>query len=121
MLEFENDLRPLEHDLEAARRQSNGAGPSAEETRLSADLNNRLAALYRELTPWQKMQVARHRERPYTLDYLQWAFSDFVELHGDRRYGDDRDVVGGPALLDGRSVMVIGHQKGRDTRQNVDR
>jgi acetyl-CoA carboxylase carboxyl transferase subunit alpha len=67
------------------------------------------------------VQVARHRERPYTLDYLQWAFSDFVELRGDRGYADDRAIVGGPAMLDGRSVMVIGHQKGRDTRENVER
>jgi acetyl-CoA carboxylase carboxyl transferase subunit alpha len=80
-----------------------------------------LREIYADLTPWQKVQVARHRERPYTLDYLQWSFSDFVELHGDRRFGDDPAIVGGPALLDGRSVMVIGHQKGRDTRQNVER
>jgi len=73
------------------------------------------------LTPWEKVQVARHRERPYTLDYLQWAFTDFVELHGDRAFADDRAIVGGPAILDGYAVMVIGHQKGRDTRENIDR
>jgi acetyl-CoA carboxylase carboxyl transferase subunit alpha len=65
--------------------------------------------------------VARHRERPYTLDYIQWALTDFVELRGDRRYADDRAIVGGPAMLNGRSVMVIGQQKGRDTRENIQR
>jgi acetyl-CoA carboxylase carboxyl transferase subunit alpha len=68
---------------------------------------------------WERVQLARHPQRPYTLDYLQLAFADFVELHGDRLFGDDAAIVGGPALLDGRTVMVIGHQKGRDTRDNV--
>jgi acetyl-CoA carboxylase carboxyl transferase subunit alpha len=121
MLDFEQDLRPLESQLEAVRRQSNGSGGGAEEQRLRAAIAERLTAIYRDLTPWQKVQVARHRERPYTLDYLRWAFSDFVELHGDRSFGDDRAIVGGPALLDGRSVMVVGQQKGRDTRESVDR
>jgi acetyl-CoA carboxylase carboxyl transferase subunit alpha len=121
MLDFESDLRPLEQQLDQARRQRNGNGDGSEEMRLSAALSDRLSAIYRNLTPWQKVQVARHRERPFTLDYLQRAFSDFVELRGDRGYADDRAIVGGPALLDGRSVMVIGHQKGRDTRENVER
>lgn len=121
MLDFESDLRPLEHELEVVRRQSNGDGAGAEEIRLSAAISERLQTIYRDLTPWQKVQVARHRERPYTLDYLQWAFSDFVELRGDRNFADDRAIVGGPALLAGRSVMVIGQQKGRDTRENVER
>jgi acetyl-CoA carboxylase carboxyl transferase subunit alpha len=80
-----------------------------------------LREIYGQLTPWQKVQVARHRARPYTLDYVRWAFSDFLELRGDRRFADDRAIIGGPALLDGRTVMVIGHQKGRDTRENVER
>jgi acetyl-CoA carboxylase carboxyl transferase subunit alpha len=70
-------------------------------------------------TAWERVQLARHPQRPYTLDYLQLAFSDFVELHGDRLFGDDAAVVGGLATLDGRTVMVIGHQKGRDTRENL--
>lgn len=74
-----------------------------------------------EHTPWETVQIARHRDRPYTLDYIQWIFSDWVELRGDRSHGDDRAIIGGPALLDGRSVMVLGHQKGRDTRENVER
>lgn len=119
MLDFENDLRPLEVELERVRQNGNGA--AADQTRLEREIKDRLQTIYSELTPWQKVQVARHRERPYTLDYLQWAFSDFVELHGDRSFAEDRAIVGGPALLDERSVMVIGHQKGRDTRENVER
>lgn len=123
MLDFEQSLRPLEHDLESLRRQTQKDGRSLaeREAELQRRIDDRLREIYGDLTPWQKVQVARHRDRPYTLDYLQWAFSDFVELHGDRRFGDDRAMVAGPALLDGRAVMVIGHQKGRDTRQNVER
>src|SRR5438067_1760055 len=68
---------------------------------------------------WERVQLARHPQRPYTLDYVRVAFADFIELHGDRQFGDDAAIVGGPALLDGRTVMLIGHQKGRDTRENV--
>jgi acetyl-CoA carboxylase carboxyl transferase subunit alpha len=68
---------------------------------------------------WERVKLARHPQRPYTLDYLQLAFSDFLELHGDRLFGDDAAIVGGMAVLDQRTVMVIGHQKGHDTRENV--
>jgi acetyl-CoA carboxylase carboxyl transferase subunit alpha len=68
---------------------------------------------------WERVELARHPQRPYTLDYLQLAFTDFVELHGDRLFADDQAIVGGLAALDGRPVMVIGHQKGRDTKENV--
>ncbi len=81
------------------------------ETRDSADL----------LTPWQKVALARHCKRPHTLDYIQQICTDFVELHGDRRFGDDGAIVGGPALLDGRAVLIVGQQKGRNTRENVRR
>ena len=70
---------------------------------------------------WAKVQLARHPDRPYTLDYVRSIFDDFIELHGDRMFADDAAIVGGPALLNGRGVMVIGHQKGRDTRENVRR
>lgn len=119
LLEFESSLVPLEHELEVARK-TNGHGPERE-LHLQASIDGRLREIYGELTPWQKVQVARHRDRPYTLDYLQQAFTDFVELRGDRRYADDRAIVGGPAILEGRTVMVIGVQKGRDTRENVER
>jgi acetyl-CoA carboxylase carboxyl transferase subunit alpha len=121
-LEFESGLKQLEHELETARKQRNGSAAIPErEGEMQRELDVRLREMYRHLTPWQKVQVARHRQRPYTLEYLQWGFSDFVELRGDRNFGDDRALIGGPALLEGRSVMVIGHQKGRDTRENVER
>ncbi|MGI8825489.1 MAG: acetyl-CoA carboxylase carboxyltransferase subunit alpha [Chloroflexota bacterium] len=122
LLDFEKSLQPLEQELESARRQDGNHAKSQERvTRLRQTIDTRLEELYGHLTPWQKVQVARHRERPYTLDYLQWAFSDWVELHGDRSFGDDRALIGGPAILSGRSVMVAGTQKGRDTRENVER
>jgi len=121
VLDFENDLRPIEAELAALRQDTNGNGNHAREADLQAVLDQRLRDLYAQLTPWQKVQVARHRERPYTLDYLQRAFSDYLELHGDRSFADDRAIVGGPAILNGRSVMVLGHQKGRDTRDNLAR
>ena len=85
-------------------------------TRKLADLNK---AVYSKLTPWQVAQVARHPQRPYTLDYANGLFTDFVELHGDRSYGDDAAIVGGVAKFDGTNCMVIGHQKGRDTKEKV--
>ena len=85
-------------------------------TRKLADLNK---SVYSKLTPWQVAQVARHPQRPYTLDYANGLFTDFVELHGDRSYGDDAAIVGGLAQFDGTNCMVIGHQKGRDTKEKV--
>jgi acetyl-CoA carboxylase carboxyl transferase subunit alpha len=122
MLDFEGSLKPLEHELEVVRRKQSSNGASSEqEDRILAARDNELREIYSHLTPWQKVQVARHRQRPYTLDYLQWAFADFVELRGDRSFADDHAIVGGPALLDGRAVMIVGHQKGRDTKENLDR
>ncbi|HET9223998.1 MAG TPA: carboxyl transferase domain-containing protein, partial [Roseiflexaceae bacterium] len=74
-----------------------------------------------QLTPWDKVQIARHPRRPHTLDYIRGLCEDFVELHGDRRFGDDAAMVGGVARFDGRTVIVIGHQKGRDARDNIKR
>jgi len=121
MLDFENELKPLQHELDQMRKRSNGNGAGPDEARLVAQIDDRLGRIYAQLTPWQKVQVARHQERPYALDYLQWAFSDFVELHGDRSFGDDRAIVAGPASLSDRSLMVIGQQKGRDTKENLQR
>jgi acetyl-CoA carboxylase carboxyl transferase subunit alpha len=95
-ISFEDEIRLLESKLEDVRRQ-----------------------IYSNLTPWQRVQLARHPRRPYTLDYIHHAFTDFEELHGDRLFGDDRAVVGGFAMLGGRRVVVIGTQKGRDTKENI--
>ena len=73
------------------------------------------------LTPWDKVQLARHPRRPHTLDYVRRFCEDFTELHGDRRFGDDAAIIGGPARFEGRTVMIVGHQKGRDARENVKR
>ena len=75
--------------------------------------------LYRNLTPWQRVQVARHPSRPTTLDYVERLFTDFVELHGDRRFADDHAIVSGTALYKGRPILVVGHQKGSDTKQKI--
>jgi acetyl-CoA carboxylase carboxyl transferase subunit alpha len=88
---------------------------------LRRELEEKEREIYRALTPWQKLQMARHPDRPYTLDYVKYIFTDFVELHGDRSFADDPAIVGGPARLDGRPVMVLGHQKGRDTKEKVRR
>ncbi|MDB5057324.1 MAG: acetyl-CoA carboxylase carboxyltransferase subunit alpha [Chloroflexi bacterium] len=121
-LEFEAPLSELQAELDKARSAAvvnPDSGRNAD--RLQAQLNERLYALYQGLNPWQKLQVARHSNRPHPLDYLRLAFTDFTELHGDRCFGDDKAIVGGPAFLDGRAVMVVAHQKGHDTRENVRR
>ena len=110
------EINRLQHDAENGNAEASGKVAALEDRLLQETVE-----LYAGLTPWQKVRVARHPERPYTLDYLRWAFTDFVELHGDRRFGDDGAIVGGPALLDGRAVMVVGHQNGRGTKENVQR
>jgi acetyl-CoA carboxylase carboxyl transferase subunit alpha len=122
-LDFERPLLEVERQIEELKRV---AGESAVDVaREIAPLEHKLTELrreiYRHLTPMQRVQVARHPRRPYTLDYVRAVFTDFVELHGDRLYRDDPAIVGGWARLDGVSVMVIGHQKGRDTKENLRR
>src|SRR5438093_6895724 len=117
-LDFERPLLELERQIEEMKRVT---GDSAVDvSKELAALERKLAELrgdiYKNLTPMQRVQVARHPKRPYTLDYVNTVFTDFVELHGDRLLRDDPAIVGGWARLDGMSVMVIGHQKGRDTR-----
>ena len=113
-LDFERPLLELERQIDELKRVAGGNVAPLEEqlARLRADI-------YRNLTPMQRVQVARHPRRPYPLDYMNTVFTDFVELHGDRLFRDDPAIVGGWARLDGVSVMVIGHQKGRDTKDNL--
>ena len=123
-LDFERPLVELRHRLEAVEKQiAAHETPEllAQRDRLREELDARTHEIYGRLSRWQKVQVARVRARPQTLDYLKALFADFVELHGDRRFGDDPAVVGGPARLDGRVVMVVGHQRGHDTRESVNR
>ncbi len=92
---------------------------SSEVESLNQKLTETIRTIYAGLTPWQRVQLARHPERPYTLDYINRLFTDFMELHGDRRYSDDKAIVGGPAKFHGRPVMVLGTQKGRDMKSNM--
>src|SRR2546425_5624026 len=122
-LDFERPLLELERQIEEMKRVASET--AVDVTKELAPLERKLAELraeiYRNLTPMQRVQVARHPRRPYTLDYVNTVFTDFVELHGDRLFRDDPAIVAGGARLDGMSVMVIGHQKGRDTKEKLRR
>jgi acetyl-CoA carboxylase carboxyl transferase subunit alpha len=122
-LDFERPLLELERQIEELKRAAGeGAADVAQQLEpLEQKLAELRVRIYKKLTPMQRVQVARHPKRPYTLDYLRTVFSDFVELHGDRLFRDDPAIVGGWARLDGQPVMVIGHQKGRDTKENLRR
>ena len=122
-MDFEKPIVELERQIEELKK-------TAGKRQLSVDveiapLERRLAELrsevYKNLTPFQKVQVARHVRRPFTLDYIQLAFTDFIELHGDRLFREDAAIIGGWARLDGETVMVIGQQRGRDTKENLKR
>src|SRR3954463_4408877 len=120
-LDFEKPLAELERQGGELRRvrDERGIDVASEVGALEGKLATMRVEIYRNLTPMQRVQVARHPRRPYPLDYVNTVFTDFVELHGDRLYRDDPAIVGGWARLDGTSVMVIGHQKGRDTKENL--
>jgi acetyl-CoA carboxylase carboxyl transferase subunit alpha len=122
-LDFEKPLQELERQIEDLQKLGEEKGfDVAEEARLlQVRLNSLRHDIYSNLTPIQRVQVARHPRRPYPLDYLSTIFTDFVELHGDRSFRDDPAIVGGWARIAGLSVMVIGHQKGRDTKENLKR
>mgnify|MGYP002384483742 CR=1 FL=1 len=120
-LEFEQPIAELEAKIEQLRyAQDDSAVDISEEiSRLEAKSLALTKDVYSKLTPWQIALVSRHPQRPYTLDYVQHIFTDFEELHGDRTFGDDRAIIGGLARFDGQSCMVIGHQKGRDTKEKI--
>jgi acetyl-CoA carboxylase carboxyl transferase subunit alpha len=120
-LEFEQPIAELEAKIEELRfvQDDSAVDISEEISRLTKKSHALTKEIYAKLTPWQIAQVARHPQRPFTLDYVQHIFTDFEELHGDRLYADDAAVVGGPARFNGQSVMIIGHQKGRDTKEKI--
>ena len=120
-LDFEQPIAELEAKIEELRYvQDDSAVDISEEIgRLEAKSQSLTKDIYAKLTPWQIAQVARHPQRPYTLDYIQLIFTDFEELHGDRTFTDDHAIVGGLARFNGQAVMVIGHQKGRDTKEKI--
>jgi acetyl-CoA carboxylase carboxyl transferase subunit alpha len=118
-LEFEKPIQELERQIEELKRLAGGSqlDVATEIEPLERKLSDLRGEIYRNLTPWQRVQVARKAQRPFTLDYLQLVFTDFIELHGDRLFREDPAIVAGWARLDGETVMVIGHQRGRDTKE----
>lgn len=119
ILEFEKPIIELEKKIEEMKALSDTLDIQPQIEDLELQIEGLRSEIYRNLTRWQRVQIARHPDRPYTLDYITHCFEDFVELHGDRAYRDDPAIVGGLATLQGRHVMVIGHQKGRDTKTNL--
>jgi acetyl-CoA carboxylase carboxyl transferase subunit alpha len=122
-LDFEQPIAELEGKIQELRHASHGQAFNIDEEigRLREKLKLKTAEIFKNLTPWQVSQLARHPSRPYTLDYVSAICEEFVELAGDRAYADDAAIVGGIGRIDGRSVVIIGHQKGRDTKTKIRR
>jgi acetyl-CoA carboxylase carboxyl transferase subunit alpha len=122
-LDFEQPIAELEGKIEQLRfvQDDSAVDISEEISRLETKSQGLTKDIYAKLTPWQIAQVARHPQRPYTFDYVEHIFTDFEELHGDRAFADDHAIVGGMARFNGQSCMVIGHQKGRDTKEKIHR
>lgn len=119
ILDFEKPVFELEQKLEEMKKSSDRLGIDREITRIESKVAQLKEELYKDLSRWQRVQLARHPDRPYTLDFINLMTTNFIELHGDRHYRDDKAIVGGFAQLDDYKVMMIGHQKGRDTKSNV--
>jgi acetyl-CoA carboxylase carboxyl transferase subunit alpha len=114
-------IEHLENDVEELRRWSDNGESDSELERLRQQVAELRREFYTHLGPWQRAQIARHQQRPYMLDYVNYLFTDFMELHGDRGFADDKAIVAGLAKYHGRPVAVVGHQKGRDTKQRLAR
>ncbi|MGC2817721.1 MAG: acetyl-CoA carboxylase carboxyltransferase subunit alpha [Candidatus Acidiferrum sp.] len=115
----QSEIERLEKDVEELRQLAGDEEADAELERLREQVAELRKEFYSHLGPWQRAQIARHQQRPYALDYIGSLFTDFIELHGDRNYGDDRALITGLAKFQGRPIAVIGHQKGRDTKQRL--
>ena len=122
-LEFEKPLMDLEKQLDDIVKSSSDSDLdfSTEIKAIEKKIENTKREVYSDLTPWQKVQLSRHPNRPYSIDYIERIFEDFEELHGDRSFMDDAAIVGGPASIDGQKVMIIAQQKGRNTEDNLKR
>ncbi|MBT8063050.1 MAG: acetyl-CoA carboxylase carboxyltransferase subunit alpha [Gammaproteobacteria bacterium] len=120
-LDFEQPIAELQAKIDELRNvgSDNALNLDEEIQRLQSKMRQKIATIFNDLTPWQVSQLSRHPQRPYTLDYVDLIFDEFHELHGDRAYADDHAIVGGPARFRDRAVMLIGHQKGRDTKAKV--
>jgi len=119
ILDFEKPIIELENKIEEMRKYEARLDISSEIKTLEEKVLDLKKNIYNNLTRWQRVQLARHPERPYTLDYIYMITENFIELHGDRLFKDDKAIVGGFAKLDNQKVMIIGHQKGRDTKSNL--
>lgn len=119
VLDFEKPIVELEKKILEMRALSDTLDIQPQIEELERQVEKLRVEVYRDLTRWQRVQIARHPDRPYTLDYATHCFESFTELHGDRAFRDDPAIVGGTAMLNGQPVMVIGHQKGRDTKTNL--
>jgi acetyl-CoA carboxylase carboxyl transferase subunit alpha len=118
-LEFEKEIVELERAIEALKSRAKEHGAMPEIEALERRLKESRHRIYSNLSPWQRVQIVRHPARPYTLDYLKLITTDFMEMSGDRCFGNDLALIGGFARIGGEKVMVIGHQKGHDTKQNI--
>ncbi|MDP2929331.1 MAG: acetyl-CoA carboxylase carboxyltransferase subunit alpha [Candidatus Omnitrophota bacterium] len=120
-LDFEKPIIELERKIEELKgfTAREDLDMSPEVKKLETKLSQIKKEVYENLTPWQRVQLARHPKRPYTLDYIEMLMTDFIEIHGDRHFADDKSMIGGLATLDGEKIMIIGHQKGRDTKENL--
>jgi len=119
ILDFEKPILELEKKVEEMRKYADNPEIAQEIVRIEKRVRQLQQSVYAGLTRWQKVQLARHADRPYTMDYIQMMTRDFVELHGDRLFKDDKAIVGGLARIGDHPVMVLGHQKGRDTKSNL--
>ena len=119
ILDFEKPVFELEQKLEEMKKSSDRLGIEKEIARIETKVAQLKEELFKDLSRWQRVQLARHPDRPYTLDYINLMTTNFIELHGDRHFKDDKAIVGGFAQLDKYKVMIVGHQKGRDTKSNV--
>jgi acetyl-CoA carboxylase carboxyl transferase subunit alpha len=119
--ERRTEIERLEKDVEELRALAGNEQADAELERIRQQVAELRREFYSHLGPWQRAQIARHTQRPYTLDYIGMLFTDFIELHGDRGYGDDKALITGLAKFHGRPIVVVGHQKGRDTKQRLQR
>jgi acetyl-CoA carboxylase carboxyl transferase subunit alpha len=119
--ERRSEIERLEKDVEELRALAGDEEADAELERIRQQVVELRREFYSHLGPWQRAQIARHTQRPYTLDYIAMLLTDFIELHGDRGYGDDKALIAGLAKFHGRPIAVVGHQKGRDTKQRLQR
>ncbi len=122
-LDFEKPIIELEKKIDELKgfTTREDIDMSGEVKKLETKLSHIKKEIYENLTSWQRVQLARHPKRPYTLDYIEMLMTDFIEIHGDRHFADDKSIIGGLATINGEKIMIIGHQKGRDTKENLNR